>query len=185
LVEDLHTLSLSDLGALTYHKEPVDVAEVIEDVIEPQRRALAERGFRIQTDLAPDARVVGDADRLGQLFANLLQNSSRYTDAPGTIAVRLRHDAERIVIDWEDSAPGVPDDELARLTERLYRVEASRSRVGGGSGLGLAIARALVEGHGGTMSAQGSQLGGLHIRIVLPGGRGERRVPGSRAGIRE
>ena len=171
LVEDLHTLSLSDLGALSYHKEPVDLAEVIEDVIDPQRRALAERGLRIETGLAPDAVIVGDADRLGQLFANLLQNSSRYTDAPGTIAVTLRQDATGIVIDWEDSAPGVPEEELDRLSERLYRVEGSRSRAGGGSGLGLAIARALVEGHGGTMSAHASALGGLRIRIVFPGER--------------
>jgi two-component system sensor histidine kinase BaeS len=169
LVEDLHTLSLSDLGALSYHKEPVDLAEMIEDVIDPQRRALAERGLRIETDLAPNSMIVGDADRLSQLFANLLQNSSRYTDAPGTISVRLRRDAGRILIDWEDSAPGVPDQELARLTERLYRVEGSRSRAGGGSGLGLAIARALVEGHGGTMSAHASALGGLAIRIVFSG----------------
>jgi two-component system sensor histidine kinase BaeS len=77
-----------------------------------------------------------------------------------------------MLVDWEDSAPGVPHEELARLTERLYRVEGSRSRAGGGSGLGLAIARALVEGHGGTMSAHAAGLGGLAIRIVLPGGRG-------------
>lgn len=169
LVEDLHTLSLSDLGALTYHKEPVDLAEVIEDVIGPQRRALAERGLRVETDLAHDAVVVGDADRLGQLFANLLQNSGRYTDAPGAIAIRLRREAGRIVVEWEDSAPGVPDAELGRLTERLYRVEGSRSRAGGGSGLGLAIARALAEGHGATMSAHPSALGGLLIRMVFPG----------------
>ena len=169
LVEDLHTLSLSDLGALTYHKEPVDLAEVIEDTIEPQRQRLAEQGLRVETGLARGAVVAGDADRLGQLFANLLQNSSRYTDAPGTIAVRLSRDAGRMVVDWEDSAPGVPAEELPRLTERLYRVEGSRSRAGGGSGLGLAIARALAEGHGGTMSAHPSALGGLRIRIEFPG----------------
>lgn len=169
LVEDLHTLSLSDLGALTYHKEPVDLAEAIADAVEPQRRALAARGLALRTDLADDAIVMGDADRLGQLFGNLLQNSTRYTDAPGTIAVRLGRAGERVVVDWEDSAPGVPDEELARLTDRLYRVEGSRSRAGGGSGLGLAIVRALVEGHGGTMSAHRSELGGLRIRIELPG----------------
>ena len=169
LVEDLHTLSLSDLGALSYHKEPVDLAEIVGDAIEPQRRALTERGLTIETDLAREALVLGDADRLSQLFANLLQNSSRYTDAPGRIAVRLERDAGRIVLDWEDSAPGVPDEELSRLTDRLYRVEGSRSRAGGGSGLGLAIARALTEGHGGTMSAHRSALGGLRIRIELPG----------------
>jgi two-component system sensor histidine kinase BaeS len=171
LVEDLHTLSLSDLGALTYHKEPVELAEVIEDAIGPQRRALAERGLALRTEVADGAVVMGDADRLGQLFANLLQNSTRYTDAPGTIAVRLRRAGERVIVDWEDSPPGVPDEELARLTDRLYRVEGSRSRAGGGSGLGLAIVRALVEGHGGTMSAYRSELGGLGIRIELPAER--------------
>jgi two-component system sensor histidine kinase BaeS len=170
LIDDLHTLSLSDLGALTYHKEPVDLAEVIEDAIEPQKRALNERGITLETDLAAGVTVLGDAGRLDQLFSNLLQNSGRYTDAPGRIVVRLRRAADRIVVDWEDSAPGVAHEELARLTDRLYRVERSRSRAGGGSGLGLAIARALVEGHGGTMSAHSSALGGLRIRIELPPG---------------
>ena len=54
------------------------------------------------------------------------------------------------------------------MTERLYRVEASRSRASGGSGLGLAIARAIVEGHGGTLTANASPLGGLWIRLVFP-----------------
>ena len=71
-------------------------------------------------------------------------------------------------MDWEDSAPGVTDDELPRLTERLYRVDASRSRVSGGSGLGLAIARAIVEGHGGTLTVGVSRLGGLDVRLSFP-----------------
>jgi two-component system sensor histidine kinase BaeS len=96
----------------------------------------------------------------------------RYTDVPGRIAVGLRRAGERVVIDWEDTAPGVPAAELSRLTERLYRVEGSRSRAGGGSGLGLAIARAIVEGHGGTLEARASGLGGLKIEISLPVYRG-------------
>ena len=169
LVEDLHTLSMSDLGALTYFKEMVDVAEIIEDVIDSQRHALARQGLVLKLDLQPGV-IVGDGERLAQLFANLLQNSVRYTDAPGTIAVRARREAGRIAIDWEDSAPGVPPEELPRLTERLYRVEGSRSRSGGGSGLGLAIVAALVQGHAGSLRATASALGGLHIRIEFPAG---------------
>lgn len=172
LIEDLHTLSMSDLGALSYHKEPVDVAEVVEDVIAPQRRALAQRGLALALDLQ-ESVMQADGERLAQLFANLLQNSSRYTDAPGTIAVRVRPEAGRVLIDWEDSAPGVPAEDLPRLTERLYRVEGSRSRSGGGSGLGLAIANALVQGHGGSLHTSASALGGLRVRIEFPaeGGR--------------
>jgi two-component system sensor histidine kinase BaeS len=114
--------------------------------------------------------VLADGERLAQLFANLLQNSSRYTDAPGTIAVRVRPSGERVVVDWEDSAPGVPEAELPRLTERLYRVEGSRSRNGGGSGLGLAIVAALAQAHGGTVHASASSLGGLHMRLEFPAG---------------
>jgi two-component system sensor histidine kinase BaeS len=168
LVEDLHTLSMSDLGALTYHKEPVPVAEVVEDVVAAQRSAIAGRGLTIETKLDEGAVVLADDTRLSQVFTNLLQNSLRYTDAPGKIAVTVERKSERVIVRWEDTAPGVAGEELARLTERLYRVESSRSRAGGGSGLGLAIASAIVEGHGGTLTAHSSALGGLRIEISLP-----------------
>jgi two-component system sensor histidine kinase BaeS len=164
LVEDLHTLSLSDLGALSYHMEPVDLAEIASDAIDAQRRALAEKGLQLELSLAP-ATIRGDAGRLGQVFGNLLQNSLRYTEAPGVLAVRIEPDARVI---WEDSAPGVPAEDLPRLTERLFRVDGSRSRAGGGSGLGLAIARAIVDAHGGTLAASASPLGGLRIEIRFP-----------------
>jgi len=171
LVEDLHTLSLSDLGALSYYKEPADVSETVSDVLNAQRRAIEERGLTLELHTEAGAVVLADETRLEQVFGNLLQNSLRYTDAPGRLAVRVHRRAERVLIDWEDSAPGVPPHELPRLTERLYRVEASRNRASGGSGLGLAIARAIVEGHGGTLTAHASALGGLRIEIALPAHR--------------
>ena len=84
--------------------------------------------------------------------------------------MRTRTDGAIVRIDWEDSAPGVPEEDLPRLNERLYRVEGSRSRSGGGSGLGLAIATALVEGHGGKLRTSASPLGGLRVSIELPAG---------------
>jgi two-component system, OmpR family, sensor histidine kinase BaeS len=168
LVEDLHTLSLSDLGALTYHREPVDLADVLNDAVSAQRHEAQARGLVLSLDLQEDTVVFADEARLAQVFANLMQNSLRYTDAPGRISITAKRDNGRAVVEWNDSAPGVPAEDLPRLTERLYRVEGSRSRGGGGSGLGLAIARAIVEGHGGTLSAAESPLGGLGIRLVFP-----------------
>ena len=170
LVEDLHTLSLSDLGALTYRKERLDLGEVVAESVDAQRAALEQKGLRADLRVDRGANVLGDADRLKQVFGNLLQNSVRYTDAPGRIAVRVRNEPERVVIDWEDSSPAVPPEDLPRLTERLFRVEGSRSRAGGGAGLGLAIARAIVEGHEGTLAARPSALGGLHIELAFPHG---------------
>jgi two-component system, OmpR family, sensor histidine kinase BaeS len=170
LVEDLHTLSLSDLGALTYRKERLDLGEVVAESLEAQRPALEQKGLQADVRLDPQVHVFGDADRLKQVFGNLVQNSLRYTDAPGRIAVRVRKDPQRVVIDWEDSSPAVPPEDLSRLTQRLFRVEGSRSRASGGSGLGLAIARAIVEDHDGTLAARPSALGGLHIELAFPHG---------------
>jgi two-component system sensor histidine kinase BaeS len=168
LVEDLHTLSMSDLGALSYHKEPTDLAEAINDVVDAQRRVIEDTGLQIKMALDDGARVLADETRLSQVFANLLQNNLRYTDKPGVIDISLRRQGEHVLVNWEDTGPGVPAQDLPRLTERLYRVESSRSRAGGGSGLGLAIARAIVEGHGGRLTACASRLGGLAIEIALP-----------------
>ncbi|MBK8063621.1 MAG: HAMP domain-containing protein [Betaproteobacteria bacterium] len=176
LIEDLHLLSLSDLGGLSYVKEDMDPADLLDELLAVQRRALEERGILAVADLQRGARVLGDATRLAQVFGNLMQNTLRYTDAPGRLEITLRADGGRVEIDWRDSSPGVCDADLARLTDRLFRVENSRSRAGGGSGLGLAIARAIVEAHEGTLTAYHSPLGGLGWRLSLPaiaeGGRG-------------
>jgi two-component system sensor histidine kinase BaeS len=168
LVEDLHTLSLSDQGALSYHREPVDLADVLRDAVAIQRREADERGLAVTLEVEDDTLVLADETRLAQVFANLMQNSVRYTDAPGRIAIAVKREGDKAVVEWHDSAPGVAAPDLGRLTERLYRVEASRSRASGGSGLGLAIVHAIVEGHGGTLTANASPLGGLGIRLVFP-----------------
>ena len=103
-----------------------------------------------------------------QLFSNILDNSLKYTDADGILNVHLDYPSGQIVIEFEDSAPGVWEDELNRLFDRLYRVEGSRSRISGGAGLGLAICKNIVEAHAGSISAHPSALGGLLIRISLP-----------------
>jgi two-component system sensor histidine kinase BaeS len=73
-----------------------------------------------------------------------------------------------VLIDLQDSEPGVPAELLTRLFERFYRVDASRNRQSGGAGLGLAICKSIVEAHGGTITARESPLGGLWIRVALP-----------------
>ncbi len=168
LVEDLRLLSLSDMGSLNYHKEPLDLGEVIEDSFASHKGALDSSGLRVTLEIAPGILVMADASRLAQVFANLLQNTLRYTDAPGHVAVHLSRVGDHAKVVWDDSSPGVAQPDLPRLTERLFRVDASRSRAGGGSGLGLAIVKAIVEGHGGTLSAGQTPLGGLRWDIRFP-----------------
>jgi len=161
-------LSLSDTGALTYHKEPLDLADVVDDVLQAHRGALHDKGFDVSFEPGAAARVFGDSARLAQVFGNLLQNTLRYTDAPARLAVRVGNDGAQVLVTWEDSSPGVAEADLPRLTERLFRVEGSRSRAGGGSGLGLAIAVAIVSAHGGEMAAGASPLGGVRWQLRFP-----------------
>jgi two-component system sensor histidine kinase BaeS len=168
LVEDLRVLSLSDLGALTYRKEPVLLAEVLDDALSAGRGAIAAKALTLETTLDPSIRVDADSERLTQVFGNLLQNTLRYSESPAQLRVHLQRDAGEARIDWEDSPPGVPAEDLARLTDRLYRVDESRARASGGSGLGLAIVKAIVDAHGGRLQAAASSLGGLRWSIWLP-----------------
>lgn len=168
LVADLRLLAQSDAGALEASLAPLDLSEALAARLEEARGWLEDRGLTLETHIQGPAPVRGDMQRLRQLWNNLLDNSCAYTEAPGHLRVTLNHDAERVRVTWEDSAPGVPAAALPRLTERLYRVEGSRNRASGGSGLGLAIAKALVTTHGGRMHASPSPLGGLCWTLEFP-----------------
>jgi two-component system sensor histidine kinase BaeS len=185
LVDDLHELSVTDLGALSYRKAPVDIAALLETELDAFQGAVAAAGLSLGFSRPPHAVIIdADAQRLSQLFRNLLRNSLAYTDAGGELRVRLDHRGGRIAIDVQDTAPGVPAEALPRLFERLFRVEGSRSRATGGAGLGLAIAQNIVSAHGGRIEARPSPLGGLWIRIELPETPAAGTAPDSRAGPR-
>ncbi|WP_346796167.1 ATP-binding protein [Halomonas sp. Bachu 37] len=168
LVADLSLLSQSDAGALEVQLAPLNLSENLAARLEDAQGWLRDSGLSLEQSLDEAVMIRGDAHRLRQLWNNLLDNSCAYTNAPGTLRVTLRREAGQAVIEWEDSAPGVPSEELSRLTERLYRVEGSRNRASGGSGLGLSIASALVKSHGGTFVAFSSALGGLRWRLTFP-----------------
>jgi two-component system sensor histidine kinase BaeS len=173
LVEDLYQLSLSDTGALSYRFERVDLAEVVREALRARADALRDAGLETSIDALPATCALASADRarLRQLVDNLLANAMRYTDAPGRVALTLEPGVDACRLRIDDTPPGVPEDALPRLFERLYRVEPSRSRRHGGAGLGLSICRNIVEAHGGRIAAAHSPLGGLRIEIVLPVGR--------------
>lgn len=170
LVDDLYQLSMTDLGALSYQKRPVDPLGLLRDAVESLVGEYERHDLQIavRDELATPATLHADPDRLSQLFRNLMQNSLRYTDAGGRLEIAVSRSAERLVFDFCDSAPGVPAEALGQLFERFYRVEASRNRAHGGAGLGLAICRNIVEAHDGWIEARPSPLGGVCIHIELP-----------------
>lgn len=168
LIDDLHDLSVAQAEP-SYQFAPIDVVAAVDAALTGMQRRFSDAGLALEAELPAGPLLVrGEERRLQQLFANLLENSHRYTDGGGKVRASVRREAGRAMVVIEDSAPGVPDDKRARLFERFYRVETSRSRASGGSGLGLAICRHIVHAHGGEIHAEPSLLGGLRIVIHFP-----------------
>ncbi|MDN8542487.1 two-component system sensor histidine kinase BaeS [Erwinia sp. BC051422] len=168
LVEDVHQLSLSDEGALAYRRSDIDLVPLLEMVAANFAGRYQSRHLTLQLRLPDSAPLFGDPDRLMQLFTNLMENSLRYTDAGGGLVVTLRAEQGQQIIDFEDSAPGITDEQREQIFERFYRAESSRNRASGGSGLGLAICQNIVEAHEGVIKADHSAAGGLKITVHLP-----------------
>jgi two-component system sensor histidine kinase BaeS len=170
LVDELYQLSLSDVGALTYHKMKIDPVVRLEEAVAAIANGFRQKGVTVTFDkrLSEAVFVHADGDRLSQLFRNLLTNSLKYTRPGGRVIVSVGVAEDKLTIDVQDTEPGVPDDALPQLFERFYRVDHSRSRTTGGAGLGLAICRNIVEAHEGHIMARHSPLGGLWIRVELP-----------------
>lgn len=170
LVEDLHSLSMADSDRLMMNKQRICPCSVLKTVLESYHTRLDQCRIKIDArfDTAQTVRIDGDADRLGQVFGNILENVCKYVHPPGTLSISGQADDHELIFRFQDSGPGVPEEALPRLFDRLFRVDASRNRDSGGSGLGLSICRYIIESHGGRIWAQRSPEGGLSIGIRLP-----------------
>ena len=169
LVDDLHSLTMTDSGALAYKMQIVDLDEVVQLTVDSFEGTARKRDLELSyTNPDHDVRLLGDEQRLRQLLRNLLDNAVSYTDAGGRISVGLSRTGDQARLTISDTEPGASVDEGRRLFERLYRLEDSRNRNSGGSGLGLAICQNIVEAHGGEITAEPGPDGGLMITTILP-----------------
>ncbi|WP_258546872.1 ATP-binding protein [Psychromonas sp. B3M02] len=171
IVDDLSQLAHSDTAHLTYEFQTLNMAELIQQTIDSCRARFQQRQLHVaplHLDKAHHYQVNGDPERLKQLLMNLMENSCRYTDPGGQIAISLKPVKQQLQLTISDSAPGVSKQERDKLFERFYRVEKSRSREYGGSGLGLALCQQITTAHKGEISLQDSSLGGLQVTLTLP-----------------
>ena len=170
LVDDLHLLFVADSKNLVREKRPVKLLEILRDVIGTFETRLLQARIHVEANSIEDqeAVIMGDEDRLRQLFSNLIENTIRYTNSPGILRINHYRSLQNITLVLEDSSPGVPTEALERVFDRLYRLDKSRSRALGGGGLGLSICKEIVAGHDGAIRAAHSSLGGLLISIEFP-----------------
>ena len=170
IVHDLHDLSLIESRSFDFEPAPVNALDVLDETLQSFRTLFEQRGIRIEKKVGDmeNATIMADADRLKQLFSNVLQNTLRYARAPGVLQISREFAPDRLTLHFDDSGPGVPEESLPRLFDRLYRVDRARSRALGGSGLGLAICKGIVDCFGGGIEASKAPLGGLRITVSFP-----------------
>ena len=169
LVEDLRVLTLADAGELHVEAEPVKIGKLIQDVTERVQTTARSKGVTLNAELPEEeSLVLGDGQRLTQVFLNLLTNALQHTPPGGRVTVSTQQVKGAVHIMVQDTGEGIAPEDLPHVFERFYRGEKSRSRATGGAGLGLAIAKGIVEAHGSQIHAESAAGEGTRFLFTLP-----------------
>lgn len=176
LVQDLHQLSLAEVGKLPLEKQSIDLVQLVDRIVMNFEIEAEEREVQIEFKPALDAsgsapkefRVHVDPHRITQVFINLVGNALKYTPTGGTIAITMEFQGSFVRTAVADNGPGIDSEHLPYLFDRFYRADEDRSRGSGGMGLGLALAKELVEAHQGRIEVQSTLGEGTTFFVYLP-----------------
>lgn len=170
LIDDLLDLSRITRGKLALRKEMLDFATIIQNAVETSRPLIESNGLELQVTL-PQERITldGDLTRLAQVFANLLNNSAKYTRQGGKVWLTAERQDGWVAISVRDTGVGIPGHLLTRVFDMFAQVDQSLERAQGGLGIGLTLVKRLVEMHGGSVEAQSEGPGtGSTFVVHLP-----------------
>ncbi len=172
IVEELFLVSRADAGHLVPRQDNLDLEAVVDDSVRAIRQVAAQRDVRIELRPLVAAPFVGDADLLGRLLHNLLDNAIKHSPKGGTVTIELARRSAMYEIRVTDNGSGIPVEAQRHVFERFYRVDPARSRdeasITSGAGLGLAIGRWIAESHKGTLDLVHSEPGRTEFRVELP-----------------
>jgi two-component system, OmpR family, heavy metal sensor histidine kinase CusS len=168
LVSHLLFLCREDTGVDVIDFQPVQLDAVVRDVGDHMTVAAREKGVDLVVDLRHACEVKGEADRLRQLFFNLLDNAIKYTPPGGKVTVDGDSSNGQAIVTVSDTGIGIPAEHLPHVFDRFYRVDSSRSPETDGTGLGLAICRSIAESHSGHLEIDSTFGSGTRVTLVLP-----------------
>ena len=168
LVESLLTLARAEAEKQPLSRASVDLGGLSKEVVESLRILADEKQQHLTVETDGDITLTADATLLRHALLNLVHNAIRYTPAGGRIAIRCSRRNQDAVIEVTDTGEGIAPEHHAKVFERFYRVDKTRSRAEGGVGLGLAIAKLAVERHGGRIQLESVQGQGATFRVWLP-----------------
>lgn len=168
LLADVSLITRMDEGGRAIVKEHLDLGEIVRDVLADKELPAKHKGMTIVNEIVENLEITGNRPLLESIFGNLVDNSIAYSGGSRIWIKLVGADDEKIVISFADDGTGVSDEHLTRIFERFYRIDKGRSRAAGGTGLGLSIVKNAVLFHGGVISAENLDSGGLAFRIELP-----------------
>jgi two-component system OmpR family sensor kinase len=172
IVDDIFLLARADAGHLVLHAQPLDLEDLVHDIVRGVRPIAERREVRVDLLDVVEAPTKGDADLLGRVVLNLLDNAIKHSADGGRVEVRLTKSGTTCMVDVVDEGPGVPEESRERIFERFYRADSARSRAEqsatSGAGLGLSISRRIAELHGGRLDLVESRPGRTVFRLTLP-----------------
>lgn len=171
LIEDIDDVSRAQEHRIDLEIAADDLGEVIDTAVAAAREAYQAKGVDLQVPPIPSGTMVFlDRQRFGQVMGNLLANALRHTPTGGQVTIHATgQGSTAVLIDIADTGDGIPPEQLRHIFERFYRGDTARSRDTGGAGIGLTISRALIDAHGGTLTATSpGRNGGSVFTIRLP-----------------
>jgi len=168
LTQDLLQLSGLETGNVRYERVPVNVYELVENVLKRFALQIKQQKLTVDVDVDSSLHVEGDVDMLHRLLDNVVGNALKFTPSNGALKIRGNAEADEVHIQIEDTGIGIPPEDVEHVFDRFYRVEKARSRRKGGTGLGLALAREIAELHDGSISLSSRLDVGTTVTITLP-----------------
>ena len=176
LVDALLTISRADAGQIDLQRSPIAVLDLLRESTELLGVLMEEKKQRLILDGDGDAMIEGDRVFLRQALVNLVHNAVKHSPIGGSIFVSAWRKGDSIELQVADSGSGIPLEHQAKVFDRFYRVDLSRSRDAGGAGLGLAIAKWVVEAHGGEIRLRNVAEGGCVFLVQIPAEEGHGRT---------
>src|SRR5882724_4415627 len=150
MLNTLMDITEAESGTMKLRREPVDLCQLLREVVELYEYVADERKVTVRADLPAACPAAVDRNRIRQVFANLLDNAIKYTPANGSVTISIQDEPKRAVVHFHDTGIGIPAAEHDKIWTRLYRGDKSRSERG--LGLGLSLVKAVVEAHHGDVS---------------------------------